>query len=518
MHAPDDLLAEGTLPGAWALRWRGAPDAPAVGSPAYGWLTNRGLDELTSRAAIRLRQHGLGPGDRMVVSGATDVELVIAHVTALRAGLTVVPVNPMLTKPEYDAVLDAARPRAVVGHDQLSMDSGEGHALVHWTRSWSRDRGEVLGFDDSVSGFVRQLTASPPDDQVGPPLDPTIQLDAAGPDDVALLAFTSGTTGRPKGVPLTHANLLAGAEALRRAWAWTPDDRLLLSLPLFHMHGLGVGIHGTLLAGASVALFERFDPETILGAAALPQSTLFFGVPTMYDTLIGAAGVERLANLRLCVSGSAPLRADLHRRIEQATGQRVLERYGMTETVMLTSNPLDPVDGDRRPGTVGLPLPGVDLRLDPETDEIQVRGPNVFDGYLVPDDGAPDPNETAFTDDGWFRTGDLGRLDDDGYLTIVGRAKDLIITGGYNVHPAEVEAVLRDCPGVQEAAVAGVPDERWGEIVGAWLEAGSGGVDLDAVRAWCTDRLAPYKQPRRLTVVDALPRNALGKVQRQLLR
>jgi malonyl-CoA/methylmalonyl-CoA synthetase len=348
-----------------------------------------------------------------------------------------------------------------------------------------------------------------------PSLDPSPELDAARPGDIALLAFTSGTTGRPKGVPLTHANVLAGAEALRRAWGWTAQDRLILSLPLFHMHGLGVGIHGTLLAGASVALVERFDPEVVLELAARRATTMFFGVPTMYDRLVEADGVERLGQLRLCVSGSAPLRADLHRRIEERTGQRVLERYGMTETVMLTSNPLDPADGERRAGTVGRPLPGVGLRLDPDNDEIQVRGPNVFGGYL----DNPETNAAAFTADGWFRTGDIGQLDD-GYLRIVGRAKDLIITGGYNVYPAEVEVALRDCPGVREAAVAGIADPRWGEVVGAWIEVEPGAdptAVLVSLEAWCTEHLVAYKRPRQTRVVESLPRNALGKVQRERL-
>ena len=332
---------------------------------------------------------------------------------------------------------------------------------------------------------------------------------------MALLAFTSGTTGRPKGVPLTHANLLAGAEALRRAWAWTPDDCLLLSLPLFHMHGLGVGVHGTLLAGASAVLFERFDPEAILRAAAQPRRDhVLRRAHHVRPPGRRTAGWSGWAELRLCVSGSAPLRADLHRRIEQLTGQRVLERYGMTETVMLTSNPLNPLDGERRPGTVGLPLPGVELRLDPETDEIQVRGPNVFGGYL--DD--PEANAEAFTDDGWFRTGDVGRLDDDGYLRIVGRAKDLIITGGYNVYPAEIEAVVRDCPGVARGGRGRHRPTSVGRD-GGRLDRGRCRHRPDARdrRAGPVVRRAPgrLQAPRAVQVVDALPRNALGKIQRR---
>jgi len=505
----EDLLAEGTLPAAWAARWRESPGGRAVADGLRGWITNAELDEVTARGASRLRQGGLSPGDRIIVSGATNAELVVVHVSALRAGLTVVPVNPALTRPEFDSLLDAAQPRAVVAEGDVELS--DDHDLVDWADEWATSSGP-LTFEQTVGGFVDALTSTSTSTSTSTPT--STSLDAARPEDVALLAFTSGTTGRPKGVPLTHANLLAGAEALRRAWAWTPDDCLLLSLPLFHMHGLGVGVHGTLLAGASVALFERFDPEQILEAASRPESTLFFGVPTMYSRLVDAPGVERLASLRLCVSGSAPLSAELHRRMQAATGQVVLERYGMTETVMLTSNPLDPADGDRKAGAVGRPLPGVALRIDPGTDEIEVTGPNVFGGYL----DNPDADAVAFTDDGWFRTGDIGRIDDEGALRIVGRAKDLIITGGYNVYPAEIEEVLRACPGVAEAAVAGIPSPEWGEIVVAYVElTGAADFDEQVVQAWCATRLVAYKRPRSIQVVDALPRNALGKIQRDRL-
>ena len=488
-----DLLTEGTLPAAWATRRRDRPDDSAVGDRRRGWLTNQDLEQRTASVAAELVRHGLASGDRVIVSGATGVDLVVVHVAALRAGLVVVPVNPAFTRPELTRVLAAAGARAVLADGDLP--------------AWAVEEDPDLAVVDHLGHLVDRAGDTSSDDTGVPPT-----LDRARPDEVALLAFTSGTTGRPKGVPLTHANLLAGAEALRRAWAWVPDDRLILSLPLFHMHGLGVGVHGTLLAGASAALVERFDPETILSAAAQPDATMFFGVPTMYARLVEAQGADRLAHLRLCVSGSAPLSAELHRRIHQVTGQVVLERYGMTETVMLTSNPRD---GERRPGTVGTPLPGVALRLAPETDEIQVRGPNVFGGYQ----DHPEANAEAFTDDGWFRTGDIGQLDEAGYLRIVGRAKDLIITGGYNVYPAEIEEVLRTHPGVADAAVAGLASDEWGEVVGAWIEveAGADPVDPEAVRAWCAERLVAYKRPRRVTVVESLPRNALGKIQRQQL-
>jgi malonyl-CoA/methylmalonyl-CoA synthetase len=335
------------------------------------------------------------------------------------------------------------------------------------------------------------------------------ELDRSGPEDPALLPYTSGTTGAPKGALLSHGNLLASTEALRLAWRWSTDDRLVLCLPLFHMHGLGVGLHGTLLAGAQAVLLERFDVAGVLAAAADPAATMFFGVPTMYARLAESEDVGALAHLRLCVSGSAPLAADLQERIRTRTGQAVLERYGMTETVMLVSNPYE---GERRPGTVGIPLPGVEVRLAEATAEIEVRGPNVFAGYWHREQASSD----AFTSDRWFRTGDIGTWDEAGYLKIVGRAKELIITGGYNVYPREVEEVLRGHATIIDAAVVGTPSKEWGETVTAYVQA-TQDFDPAEVLAWAADQLAPYKRPRTIHRVPALPRNALGKVLRDQL-
>jgi malonyl-CoA/methylmalonyl-CoA synthetase len=342
----------------------------------------------------------------VITAGGTSVDLVAAHWAALRLALVVVPLNPAYSEREVEVLLGAAQPRAAI------LARPELQATV------ARLAPDVL-----VTGVDIDL-----------PDGPVPSLDGADNDDPAFLTFTSGTTGRPKGALLSHGNLLASAEAVRIAWRWTADDRLILCLPLFHMHGLGVGVHGTLLAGGSAILQPSFDAAQVLAAA--DGATMFFGVPTMYARLVEANGAERLGRLRLCVSGSAPLSAALHREIAARCGQVVLERYGMTETVMLTSNPLE---GERRPGSVGLPLPGVEVRLGDTSQEIEVRGPNVFAGYLA----RPDANAEAFTADGWFRTGDIGRLDDDGYLSIVGRAKELIISGGYNVYPREIEDVLR---------------------------------------------------------------------------
>lgn len=481
-----DLLARVSLPAAWVAHWRAAPDRPVVRDPGGAWLTGADLLARTGAVAGRLAAAGLVPGDRVLLSGPASGDLVVAHAAALRMGCVVVPVNAAYTPREVGVIAADARPRAALLADP---------AL----------RAAVTALDPAVvvAGPDVDLPAGP-----GSSPAPAPALDAVGPGDPALLPYTSGTTGTPKGALLSHGNLLASAEGLLAAWRWTAADRLALCLPLFHMHGLGVGLHGTLLAGAQAVLLPRFDVDAVLAAAA-EGATLFFGVPTMYARLAASPDLSALAGLRLCVSGSAPLAADLHARIRSRTGQAVLERYGMTETVMLTSNPYD---GERRPGTVGVPLPGVEVRLAQGTGEIEVRGPNVFAGYWR----RPEATAEAFTADGWFRTGDIGAWDDAGYLRIVGRAKELIITGGYNVYPREVEEVLRAHPSVTDVAVTGTPSEEWGEVVTAWVESPHA-VDADALDRWAAARLAPYKRPRVIHRVDVLPRNALGKVVRTRL-
>ena len=476
-----ELLARRSLPAAWAAGWRAQPDRPVVRDPGGAWLTGADLLERTARVAGRLAAAGLGPGDRVLLSGPPSGDLVVAHCAALRAGCVVVPVNAAYTPRELGVIVGDAGPRAALLADD--------------------------GLRDAAAAIDPGLVVAGPDVAL-PDGDPPA-LDAAGSGDPALLPYTSGTTGTPKGALLSHGNLLASAEALLLAWRWTADDRLVLCLPLFHMHGLGVGLHGTLLAGAQAVLLSRFEPDAVL--AACRDATMFFGVPTMYARLADAADPTPLGGLRLCVSGSAPLAADLHARIAARTGQAVVERYGMTETVMLVSNPYD---GERRPGTVGLPLPGVEVRLAEGSGEILVRGPNVFAGYWR----RPDTAGVTFTADGWFRTGDVGEHDEAGYLRIVGRSKELIITGGYNVYPREVEDVLRSHPAVADAAVVGTPSAEWGEVVTAYVEVAAGGsVDPEALLAWAAGLLAPYKRPRLVHRVDALPRNALGKVVRDRL-
>jgi malonyl-CoA/methylmalonyl-CoA synthetase len=496
--AASDLVAGGTLPRAWAERWAGAPSAPTLAGPDGRWLTAADVEERTAAVAGRFAAAGLRPGDCVLVSAAASVDLAVAHVAALRLGLVVVPVNTAFGASEIGAVAAAANPALAI------LD----------------DPGRLPGLPST--GVAVDLPGGRAPD-----------LDAAAPDDTALLVFTSGTTGTPKGVPLSHRNLLATSAAIEAAWRWTPGDRLLLALPLFHVHGLGVGLHGTLLAGASAVILPRFEVDAVLDAIGATGATLMFGVPTMWVRLAASPRVRELAALRLCVSGSAPLDPSTFAALEAGIGARVIERYGMTETGMLVSNPYD---GDRRAGSVGLALPGVEVRLaeredvvsrspgrrrhgaagggraGERADEILVRGPNVFGGYLG------GVGADAFTADSWFRTGDLGRADPDGYLRIVGRSKELIITGGFNVYPRDVEEVLRDHPGVVDVAVVGVPDPEWGERVVACVVADTAdNATSEALLAWAADRLAPYKRPREVRFVDELPRNAMGKVMRAAL-
>jgi malonyl-CoA/methylmalonyl-CoA synthetase len=470
-----DLLERGSLPNAWAEEWRAAPYERVLQDIDGTWLDGFDMLDRSARIAGRLHGAGLRAGDRVLVSGEQSADLVLAHVAALRLGLVVVPTYSAYTQRAVDVLVSIAQPRAaIIERDEL--------------RSWLP--AEVIATD---------LKVDLPDAIVP-------ELDASSSSDPALLPFTSGTTGVPKGAPLSHGNLLASAEGVRIAWEWTPADTLLLCLPLFHVHGLGVGLHGAFNAGGAVVLQRGFDPSAVLDAC--DDVTMLFGVPTMYARLAEHPRVAQLGKLRLCVSGSAPLSAELHERIRAASGQTILERYGMTETLMLTTNPYD---GERRAGTVGLPFPGVEVRLS-ETSEIEVRGPNVFAGYL----DRPDATAEAFTDDGWFRTGDIGSFDDDRYLSIVGRAKELIISGGYNVYPREVEDVLREHPSVRDAAVVGTPDPEWGEVVTAYVEADDT-FDAEAIKAFAAEQLVGYKRPRIVHRVEALPRNRMGKIQRDQL-
>jgi malonyl-CoA/methylmalonyl-CoA synthetase len=494
------------LTAAWARAWHENPELPQFHDPGVGWRTRGELDLRSAERAGRLASLGLEAGDRVLLSAASSFDLVASYVACLRLGLVVLPTNTAYGPRELEHVIRDARPRAAI------VDDSGRTATIH-------------GIDTSIHLATPALsmasTAAPEFETVAP------ELDTVAPEAPALICYTSGTTGKPKGAVLSHANCLASAEALRIAWRWREQDRLLLALPLFHMHGLGVGLHGTLHTGASAVLMPSFDPSEVLAGVEAYQASLFFGVPTMYHRLVRNPNLGALESLRLCVSGSAPLPAALHEEIGQITGQRVLERYGMTETLMLVSNPYA---SERRPGSVGWPLPGVELRLAGDPAEIQVRGANVFDGYWE----RPDANAEAFTEDGWFRTGDLGSIDEDGYVAIVGRVKELIISGGYNVYPREIEDVLRTHPAIEDVAIVGEESEEWGERVVAYVvltpgesrapvfegshaARADGPLDVSTLRAFVDDKLAAFKHPRALYRIEQLPRNALGKVQKHRL-
>ena len=454
----------------------------------HGWINRKEFLQRTLELAGSFKQIGLKKGDRILISGPSTIDLAIAHMAALRFGLIVVPVNGLYQKAELEHVIKDASPQAaLIDHP-------------NW-KEW---------IDSIDQGIYVSST------KVNFPTGPITKIDQVEPNDPALIVYTSGTTGKPKGAILSQRNLLAGAHSVRLAWQWEEDDRLLLCLPLFHMHGMGVGLHGTLLVGSSAILQDGFQVEEVIQAINNHQTSMFFGVPTMYHRLAKHPQVQEMAKMRLCVSGSAPLAPSLHRKLTQEAGIEVLERYGMTETVMLVSNPYL---GERRSGTVGFPLPGVKMKVEEQSGEILVSGPNVFQGYW----NQLDANQEVFVDsptEHWFRTGDLGNLDEDGYLEITGRKKELIISGGYNIYPREVDDVLINHPAVEQVAVAGLPSEEWGEEVGAWIVPVSQEKtpSLEEIREFCRQYLAAYKLPQRLVIVNDLPRNALGKVLRHELR
>ena len=350
------------------------------------------------------------------------------------------------------------------------------------------------------------------------------EVAARSKDDLAAILYTSGTTGRSKGAMLTHGNLLSNAQVLKQYWGWRVGDVLIHALPIFHVHGLFVASHGALLNGSKMIWFSRFDPKATI--ARLPEASVFMGVPTLYVRMLGEAALTKkaCANMRLFISGSAPLLTETFQAWKERTGHTILERYGMSETVMLTSNPYRDADGQRVGGTVGFALPGVGVRVRNEKGAecprgeiggIEVRGPNVFAGYWR----MPEKTAEEFTSDGWFKTGDVGVMDKAGRVTIVGRSKDLIISGGYNVYPAEIEGVINDMSGVAESAVIGVPHPDFGEAVVAVVIAKAGAtLNADSIISTLKARIANFKVPKRVFVQTELPRNAMGKVQKNLLR
>ncbi len=485
---------------------RDQPQRPFLRTPAGRELSYASLRDQSRRFAAALMQRGVAPGDRVAVQVDKSVEAIVLYIACLRMGAVYVPINVANTAKEVEYFLRDSQPCVAVIRpaDRAMLEPPASRAAVRHV--------ETLGMDGdgSLHELVRRAAVQ------------TELPRSIGADSPAAIVYTSGTTGRSKGAILTRANLASNAAVLAEAWRFTAADILLHALPLFHIHGLFAAINTVLASGSSLLLLPKFDAGLVL--SQLPRATVFMGVPTHYTRLLQLPGLTRetTADMRLFVSGSAPLLPDTHREFLQRTGHAILERYGMTETLMNTSNPYD---GPRRPGTVGPPLPGIDIRVarhcagpdqsDDAAGALEVRGPNVFAGYWQ------DPEKTRgeFTADGWFKTGDLGRIDADGYVHIVGRAKDLVISGGYNVYPKEIEAELDALPGVSESAVFGVPHPDFGEGVTAAVvprpgAALSEAAIIDALQS----RLARYKIPKRVLFVDELPRNTMGKVQKNLLR
>jgi malonyl-CoA/methylmalonyl-CoA synthetase len=471
---------------------------------AYSW---RALDEGSARIANLLDSLDLPAGARIAAQIEKSVESLILYLAVLRAGRVFLPLNTAYQASEIEYFLKDAEP---------SMMVCSGKSLQSISRIAQRNGiAHVLTLNEDVSGTLLDSAAEH---------GTAHEAARVGGSDPAVILYTSGTTGRSKGAVLSHSNLLANADTLHRYWGWRTDDVLIHALPLFHVHGLFVAAQGALYSGAKMIWFDRFDARSIV--RRLPEATVFMGVPTLYVRLLQESGLtqEACEHMRLFVSGSAPLLPDTFQQWRERTGHTILERYGMSETVMLTSNPYGGRLGERRAGSVGFPLPGVQLRVVDEAARslprgeigaIEVKGPSVFGGYWR----APDLTEQAFTPDGWFRTGDLGCMDEQGYVSIVGRSKDLIITGGYNVYPAEVESYLNELPGIAESAVVGVPHPDFGEAVVAVIVAESGASpDPAAIIAELKVRIANFKVPKRVFVRRELPRNVMGKVQKALLR
>jgi malonyl-CoA/methylmalonyl-CoA synthetase len=477
---------------------RDQPQLIFLKTPAGRALSYAELNDESGRVAAALIERGVAPGDRVAVQVDTSVEAVLLYIACLRMGAVFVPINVANTAREVEYFLRDAEPRLAVirpaDRTQLAPLASRVGVLC-----------ETLGADGEGSWpeWVRRSA---------------IRSDlghGAEANSLAAIVYTSGTTGRSKGAMLTRANLASNAAVLAKTWRFTPHDVLLHTLPLFHVHGLFAALNTVLASGSSVLLLRKFDAAAVV--RHLREVSVFMGVPTHYTRLLQQPGLDReaTARIRLFVSGSAPLLAETHREFLERTGHPILERYGMTETLMNTSNPYE---GLRKAGSVGVPLAGIHVRVvgpDPVAGALEVKGPNVFAGYWR------DPEKTRgeFTADGWFKTGDLGRIDEDGYVHIVGRAKDLVISGGYNVYPKEVEMEIDALAGVLESAVFGVSHPDFGEGVTAVVVCQpqtplSEADILNSLQA----RLARYKVPKRVLVVGELPRNSMGKVQKNVLR
>jgi len=473
------------------------------------------IERATACLANLLQSLKLPDGARVAVQVEKSPEALLLYLATLRAGLVYLPLNTAYRESEIEYFLGNAEPSVVVCASKN----------LEWVKRAADKAGcpHVFTLDEDRTGTLLEAAGSLPQ---------TFKTVQRKPDDLAAILYTSGTTGRSKGAMLSHGNLAANARTLHEYWGWREDDVLLHMLPIFHVHGLFVASHGALLAGARMIWLPKLDADQALHY--LPQSTVMMGVPTYYVRLLADPRFNRdvCANMRLFISGSAPLLAETFSDFKERSGHPILERYGMSETVMLTSNPYDPALGERLAGTVGRALPGVQVRVVDdagkplaagEIGNVQVRGPNVFSGYWR----MPEKTREEFTEDGWFKTGDVGRWGGesagraapDDYLSIVGRSKDLIISGGYNVYPKEIETLIDDMPGVSESAVIGVPHPDFGEAVVAVVVPKDGAsLDASAMQAELKSRIANFKVPKRVHIIDQLPRNTMGKVQKNVLR
>ena len=474
---------------------------PALSLPDGRTLTYGDLEHAAASMAALLKVEGVTPGDRVAVQVEKSAENVFLYLACLKAGAVYLPLNTAYTDSELDYFFGDAEPRLIVCTPERA-DS---------IRSLGSTKDATIHTLDAEGGGSLTQAASGLSDDSQP-----VQRVAA---DLAAILYTSGTTGRSKGAMITHGNLCANAETLIEAWGISSDDVLLHALPIYHVHGLFVALNTCLMTSAQILFHPKFEADAALDDLA--HSTLMMGVPTFYTRLLASSRLDAdlCKNMRLFIAGSAPLLDETFRAFEQRTGHAILERYGMTETGMLCSNPLK---GERRPGTVGPPLRDVEVRVANEAGSIaepgeigvlEVRGPNVFMGYWR----MPEKTAEEFRDDGFFVTGDIGRIDEDGYIHIVGRAKDMIISGGFNVYPKEIETVIDQVGGVGESAVIGLPHPDFGEGV-AVAVAGGDTLDKEAIIAACRTQLAGFKVPKAVFVLDELPRNAMGKVQKNQLR
>jgi malonyl-CoA/methylmalonyl-CoA synthetase len=482
-----------------------AADKPFIENADGRVLTYRGLVDLSGRMANALRDLGVVPGDRVAVQVEKSLDAIALYVACLRAGAVFLPLNTAYTPAEIAYFLGDAEPRVFV------CDPSAQARLAPVAAQAKVAHVVTLGMRED-GGLIERARSAP-----------AVFNDCERrPEDLAAILYTSGTTGRSKGAMLTQENLASNARTLKDYWRFTADDVLIHALPIYHTHGLFVATNTLLLAGGTMLFLPKLDPDAIL--RLMPRATTMMGVPTFYTRLLAHPGLTREAarHMRLFISGSAPLLAETHREWRARTGHAILERYGMTETNMNTSNPYD---GERVAGTVGLPLPGVSLRIaDPDSAAsvaqgdigmIEVRGPNVFKGYWR----MPDKTAAEFRPDGFFITGDLGKIDERGYVHILGRNKDLVITGGFNVYPAEVESEIDALPGVVESAIIGLPHADFGEGVTAVIIRKPGAeLSEKSVLAAIGDRLAKFKLPKRVLFADELPRNTMGKVQKNVLR